>query len=116
MSKIPPEILEAILANPFYKRCAREIDGGCAGRITFEHAIIYAGKQLQEKWAILPICARHHEVDQYQDNGDLDKARNVHIALSRASGDELKAISKVINYKRELKRLNGIYGIYRTNS
>jgi len=112
MSKIPPALLAEILADPFYKRCAREIDGGCAGRITFEHAIIYAGKQLQEKWAILPICARHHEVDQYQDNGDLNKERNVHIALTRASTSDLQRLSKAIDYLGLLTRLNAKYGKY----
>ena len=110
MSKIPAKLLKEILADPYYKQCARKCDGGCAGRITFEHAIIFAGRQLQELWAIVPICARHHEVDEYQDNGDLDKARNVHIALNRATDAELDRISKVINYRRERRRLNNIYG------
>lgn len=99
-----------MLADPYYKTCARKTDGGCDGRITFEHAIIYAGRQLQEKWAIVPICARHHEVDGYQDNGDLDKARNVHIALNRATAGQLGAISKAINYIALRERLNTIYG------
>jgi len=110
MSKIPKQLLAEILADEYYKKCSRKNDGGCDGRITFEHALIYGGKQLQKKFAIIPLCARHHEVDEYQDNGDLEKERNVHIALNRATDSELREISKAINYFAMRDRLNKIYG------
>ena len=109
MSKIPPALLKEILADPYYKECCRKEDGGCAGRITFEHSLIFASRQLQEKWAILPLCARHHEVDDYQDNGDLNKERNIQIALNRANTSELSAISKAIDYIALRDRLNKKY-------
>ena len=87
-----------MLADTYYKKCAREKEGNCAGRITFEHAIIYAGRQLNEKWAIIPLCEYHHAVNQYQDTGDLDKQKNICIALMRATDEELLAISKAIDY------------------
>ena len=112
MSKIPKKLLAAILADPFYKRCARHAEESCAGRITFEHAIIYAGKQLNEKWAIIPLCSKHHAVDEYQDGGDLDKRINLWIALNRASTDELLSISRANDYFRHMHRLNDQYGRY----
>ena len=90
--------------------CARRKDGGCAGRLTREHALIYAGKQIDEAFAIVLLCARHHAVDKYQDGGDLDKDKNKWIALNQASDEELIKYSKVINYLRERDRLNEQYG------
>ena len=92
--------------------CSRVSDGGCAGRITWEHAIIYAGRQVDEPWAIIKLCARHHAVDEWQDKGDLQKEKNVWIALNRATDDELRRISKVVDYLRERERLNKKYGHY----
>lgn len=92
--------------------CARRIDGGCAGRLTREHALIYAGRQIDEAWAIVFLCARHHAVDEYQDCGDLQKEKNVWIALNQATEDELKQYSKAINYISYRDRLNKIYGKY----
>lgn len=92
--------------------CARRKDGGCAGRLTREHALTYANRQIDEAWAIIFLCARHHAVDEYQDGGDLQKEKNVWIALNQASDAELLKYSKVINYLRERARLNEQYGIY----
>ncbi len=93
--------------------CCRYADGGCAGRITREHALIYAGRQIDEPWAIIKLCARHHGVDGWQDRGDLNKEKNVWIALNKATDEELQKYSKVIDYIRERRRLNDKYGVYR---
>jgi len=106
MRPIPPTLKKEMEADPYYKICARRKDGGCAGRVTWEHTIIYAGKQLNEKWAIIPLCERHHAVDNYQDNGILDKNENIRIALNRATDIELKAISKAQDYIAIRDRLN----------
>lgn len=114
MNNIPPRLRKQLAADPFYKKCAREGLHGheCGGRITWEHAIMFAGKQVQERFAILPICAKGHEVDSYQDGGDLDKEVHLWLALSRATDDELRAISRTIDYRQKLNRLNVQYGIY----
>lgn len=107
MRKISPRVLAVLLSEP--NICERYSDGGCGGRITFEHAIIFAGSQLDEVWAIIHLCAFHHAVDEYQDGGDLQKEKNVWIALNRASDAELIAISKCIDYLALRKRLNKKY-------
>lgn len=91
------------------KVCARRDEGNCDGRITWEHAIIYAGHQLQEAWAILGICAYHHAVDRFQDCGDLDKAKHEWLALRQAPPGRLREMSKAVNYEQKLKYLNTIY-------
>jgi hypothetical protein len=105
MSNIPTKLLQEILADPYYKICARHIEGDCQGRITFEHAIIFAGRQLQKKFAILPICAYHHEVDEFQDGGGMNKELHIYLALRRATDSELNEINKVGNYFEVRKRL-----------
>lgn len=98
-----------ISSDPYYETCARKFDGGCKGRITWEHAIIYAGRQLNEKWAIIPLCSYHHAVDEYQDGGDLNKEKNEWIALNRATDEELEEVSDAIDYKAKRDRLNKKY-------
>lgn len=82
MRAIPKPLLALMLADPYYKRCARR-SGQCEGRITLEHAFIYAGKQVNEVWAIIPLCVRHHLGEL------LDKRENERIALDRASTEDL---------------------------
>lgn len=108
MRQISSKIKEQLQLEP--NICARASDGGCDGRITWEHTLIYAGKQIDEVWAIIHLCAYHHEVDEFQDGGGLNKEKNVWIALNRATDQELLKYSKAINYIRERDRLNKIYG------
>lgn len=108
MRKISPRV-RAILdeRNPI---CARCKDGWCAGRLTREHSLIYGGRQIDEAWAIVFLCARHHAVDEYQDCGDLQKEKNVWIALNQATDLELKKYSKAIDYVKLREKLNNKYG------
>lgn len=115
MNNIPSKLRKQLAVDPYYYTCARAgIDGHeCHGRITWEHVIIYGGKQIQARWAILPLCAWAHAVDEFQDCGDLNKEVNTWIALNRATNQELQDISKAINYFHRLDYLNSIYGEYR---
>lgn len=114
MSHIPKWLLDDILADRFYKKCARSGIFGheCAGRITFDHCIIYGGKQLQKKWAILPVCQKAHDVGPFQDRGELNREIHTWIALNRATLFELEEISKAIDYADMKDWLNLKYGPY----
>lgn len=114
MTHMPPKLRREINADPFYRYCARRGLHGhvCGGRITREHALIFAHRQIQKKHAIVPLCAKAHAVDEYQDGGDMNKEINVWIALSRATTAELLEISKAVDYFRLLRYLNGKYGIF----
>ncbi len=35
---------------------------GCEGRIEWHHCWIYAGTQINELWAILGACKKHHDM------------------------------------------------------
>lgn len=109
MRKISQQVRNKLEQEP--NVCARKNDGGCIGRITWEHTLIYAGKQIDEVWAIIKLCEYHHDVNTQQGNGDLQKEKNVWIALNRATDQELIKYSKAINYINERERLNKIYGV-----
>lgn len=112
MNKIPPKLRSELAADPYYKLCARRGLFGheCGGKITWEHAMYYAGKQIQARWAIIPICARGHAVNEYQDRGEMDKQVHEWIALNRATDEELRAISKVVDYIHSRSYLNSKFG------
>lgn len=112
MRAIPATLRNEMESDPYYKRCCMEFRGECEGRITWEHALIFAGKQINEKWAIIPLCEFHHAVGQFQDAGDLKKEMNVWVALNRAIESELLAYSKAIDYVKLKRRLNEKYGPY----
>lgn len=82
MRPIPKKLRDEMAADPYYQICARRgID--CSGRITWEHAWIYAGKQINEKWAIIPLCWYHHL------GPGLDKEINRIISIARATAEDL---------------------------
>jgi len=88
---IPKKMREEMANDDYYKFCARLNEGNCSGRITFEHALIYAGKQIQEKFAILPICEYHHSIGKHMDDGDLNKSLHHYLAISRmTTQDKIK--------------------------
>lgn len=109
MRTIPTKMREEMSNDPYYRVCSR-LDLNCDGRITFEHAVIFAGRQLNEKWAILPLCEFHHAVNKHQDGGMLNKEINMWICLNRATEEELSKVSKAVNYKGMRDRLNKVYG------
>lgn len=81
MTKIPPKLRAQLTTDPYYKVCARKgiLEHECGGKITWEHAMTFGGKQIQERYAIVPLCERAHSVNNYQDGGDLNKNLNVWI-------------------------------------
>ncbi len=82
MHPIPPKIRAELAADPFMKRCFRWQEHECQGRVEWEHAWIYAGRQVQERWAIIPCCTFHHRGE------GLDKNLNRYAAILRMTDDE----------------------------
>lgn len=113
MTKIPQKVRKEIDADPRYKVCALygQETHICGGRITMEHAFIYAGQQVQQKWAIVPVCARGQEVDHYQDAHTMNKELNQWVALNQATVEELSHFKRV-SYLMIRHQLNKKYGVY----
>ena len=87
MRPIPPKLKAQIASDPYMRTCAR-LGLDCNGRITWEHAFIYAGRQINEPWAIIPLCMYHHLGE------GLNKKINKQIALSRATREDLQKYPK----------------------
>ena len=97
---ISQKIREEIDNEPFYRNCCLRFEnfGYCEGRVEIHHNLIYAGKRSDEKWTLLPLCKKHH---------DMEKKKEVKEALNKvmvglATPEELEAVSKVVNYKKYL--------------
>ena len=58
-SPIPSKIREVLSEDPFMKKCI--INDCCDGRIEWDHAFTYKGKRVNELWALLPKCHKHHD-------------------------------------------------------
>lgn len=114
MNNIPKKLKKVIISESRQKVCVMYGQEGhlCDGRITFDHAIIFGGKQLQEDWAILPLCAKGHGVDEFQGHANVAKEKRTWIALNRAPGNRLMEISKAMDYVAYRERLNKKYGPY----
>lgn len=102
MRPIPPDLKKEMSNDPYYKKCC--ITGSMSGKIDWHHNLIFGGRQVNEKWCILPLSKEVHDnIVKYKEQCDW-------IMLNRATDDELDQYSKVINYKQLRERLNKIYG------
>lgn len=114
MRKISDEVKEKIEKDERRGRCFRALarrDHVCAGRITREHAMIYSGRQVDEAWAIIDLCAKAHSVDEFQDGGIMDKRINEWIALNLIEDwDEVNKKYPRNDWVRKVKWLNKQYG------
>lgn len=106
---IPKPLLQEILSDKYYKKCVRHEEKRCKGRVTFEHVWIYAGKQVQEKWAIIPLCEYHHDVLSYQDRGDLIKDLNEYYSINRMTEADMQKYDRY-DWKQRKQYLNTKYG------
>lgn len=99
---MPPKLRKECAEDPYYSKCLRHKEGNCSGRITFEHCWMYAGKQIQEKWAIIPLCVHHH-IGQ-----GLNKKLNHWFSINRMTEEDMKKYPK-FNWLREKIILNKLY-------
>lgn len=59
MNPIPLKIRNFLSKDPEMKRCLIN-DQDCQGRVEWDHLFEYAGRQINEWWAIAPLCWFHH--------------------------------------------------------
>lgn len=101
---IPVELLSKIVSDAFYKRCClcRSVS------VQLHHNLIHGGRQVNEKFCILPLCPSCHAIE---------KRKDVHEKLDwmmtqRATDDELARYSKIINWAQRKVALEQKYGKY----
>jgi hypothetical protein len=104
---IPLKIRSEMENDPFYSRCA--ITGTRIGKIDWHHNARFGGKNVQEKFCIIPLSKHiHDKIDFYKERCDW-------IMVNRMSDDELNRYTKAINYHFMKKRLNEKYGVWDEN-
>lgn len=68
MRPIPSKMREELAGLPRMRECAiapvQHVYGACHGRVEWHHVWQYGGKQINELWAILGGCSRHHAMVQ----------------------------------------------------
>lgn len=108
MRKIPLELRQELENDPYYRKCC--LTGLSKNiKIDWHHAWLYAGKQINEKWAIMPVWNRKHNF-----NGDTDSVHNCNetkekvklMSLLRADLDDLAKRYPKKNWSQELEYLN----------
>lgn len=107
MNNIPPRLRAEMATDPFYQRCC--ITGAMAKntKVEWHHNLIFAGKQVQRKWAILPLREDIHEdIAKWKEKCDW-------IMLNRVSDEILQTYSRAENLIAKRDRLNKKYGPWR---
>lgn len=84
---MPKKLRDELAKDQFYKICIRNNEN-CSGRITWEHCWTYKNRQIQEKWAIVPLCWAHH-LGAY-----FDKWVGQLVSLRRATPEDLAKYPK----------------------
>jgi len=80
MRPISPRVRKQIDSDPFYNQCC--ICG--SKQVILHHVWIYSGKQIDEAWAIVPVCEEHH--DNCHTKKDLDIVNKIkYISITRAT-------------------------------
>lgn len=106
MRPIPPKMRKQIALDPFMKKCIYDHIGRgneCRGRIEWEHTHNYAGKQINEPWAIVPCCTYHHR------GAGLDKDFNRYMAIMRADIEDLQVRMPRQDWAQQKKYLMSKY-------
>lgn len=101
MKPIPKSLRKTINLEMETATCARLGDGGCAGKMTVEHAF---GRVKQPRWSLVYLCWYHHL------GKGLDKQKNKWLALSQATDDDLREFKSYQLLKQEKTYLEAKYG------
>lgn len=106
MRPIPVSMRDDMAQDPFYQRCCISGVPATSEKLDWHHNLIFAGRQVNEKWCILPLAKRIHDnIVAYKEKCDW-------IMLNRATDEELERYSKAENLKVKRERLNKKYGPY----
>lgn len=93
-----------MLENPFYKQCCITGKTSKDEKIELHHNLIFAGKQVNEEFAILPLAKSIHENIVYY------KSICDYIMWSRATLEQIKFYSKATDYQQYYQLLKKKHG------
>jgi len=109
MNCIPAKLKKELADDPFYEKCC--YTGRVDEKIEWHHAFIYAGRQVNEKWCIIPLIRSVHKREKEQEL----RKRIDWIIFNRATDEQLKKYSKAVDYLWIRNMLNKKYGKYKEN-
>lgn len=104
MKPIPVPLRVKMGKDPFYARCC--VTGTFVGRIEWHHNLIYAGSQVNQEWAILPLAEAIHERAR---DANMKKVLDW-IMLNRADETDLRMYSKAVDLVAKREKLNTLFG------
>ena len=87
MRPISPKLREQLSNDPFMERC---VWTGEKNNVSWEHCWTYAGKQINERWAIVPL---RRDLNVYKMTPEI-KNYCRWVSLNRATDEELKKYPK----------------------
>lgn len=103
MRPIPKKLREELSNDPYYKKCC--ITG--LGDVEWHHNLIFAGRQVNQKFCILPLNKEvHRNIVKYKERCDW-------IMWNRANYRQRDEYGKAINVHTRYAQLNKKYGEYR---
>lgn len=83
----------------------------CQNIPEWEHSWIYAGKQINEWWAIVPMCTKHHRIDMFFYWDDVKynaKDYGRWVSLMRAGSEPYKKYPKK-DWDQQKKYLDSLF-------
>ena len=107
MRPIPPSLMKELASDPFMKKC---VWSGSLENVSWEHCWIYQGRQINERWAIVPL-RRDLNVNMQANV----KAYCRWVSLSRATPEDLAKYPRH-NWAQEKRYLNSIINKIKPNS
>ena len=100
MRPIPAKLRKELDQDPTMHQCGIS-NLLCEGRVEWHHVFIYAGRQINEFWAIVPACAAHHK---RAEDPEVKRLFQIHSLRRATRMDLLKYPKKDWNQiKRSLK-------------
>jgi len=104
MRAIPQRLKRELEQDPWYKRCC--ITGRTQEKIEWHHNFIFAGRQVNEKWCILPLSKPIHDREKEKEI----KMKLNWIMINRADDETLKKYSKAMDLLEIKELLNKKFG------
>ncbi len=110
MNKIPKNLREQLASDQFYSRCCiTGLSSTFADPIQWHHNMVFAGKQVQARFAILPVLKSVHD----QANNKEIREKLDWVMLNRMSTEDLMLYGKGIRWYARLEGLNYKFGVWK---
>lgn len=96
---IPQRIRKQLAVDPDMQECKRWREQTCKGRITWEHCWLWQNKQIQETFAIIPLCWKHHLIN-------INKELNQYYSIKKATQEDFDKYPRIDWKQKKIYLLN----------